>query len=54
MVRSIPLATSTRDAWKAADAVFAKRTSDDERIARIAYDAPIINLGSSQCMIEGI
>ena len=54
MVRSIPLALTTRDAWKANDAVFALRTSDDERIKRIAHDAPIINLGSSQCMIEGI
>ena len=54
MVRSIPLALNTRDAWKDSGAVFARRTSDDERIKQIAYDAPIINLGSSQCMIEGI
>ena len=54
MVRSIPLALDTRDAWKSAGAVFARRTSDDDRIQNIAYDAPIINLGSSQCMIEGI
>jgi len=54
MVRSIPLALDTRDAWKSAGAVFARRTSDDDRIRNISYDAPIINLGSSQCMIEGI
>jgi hypothetical protein len=46
MVRSIPLSTTTRDAWKEAGAVFAKRTSSDERIARISGEAPIINLGS--------
>ena len=54
MVRSIPLSIDTRDAWKEAGAVFARRTSDDDRVRNIAYDAPIINLGSSQCMIEGI
>jgi len=54
MVRSIPLALDTRDAWKAAGAVFARRTSDDDRIVDISYGEPIINLGSSQCMIEGI
>ena len=54
MVRSIPLALDTRDAWKNAGAVFARRTSDDDRIRNISHGAPIINLGSSQCMIEGI
>ncbi len=56
MVRSIPLALDTRDAWKVAGAMFARRDSDDERIGMLAGrdDTPIINLGSSQCRIPGI
>ncbi len=56
MVRSIPLALDTRDAWKEAGAMFVRRESNDDRIAYLSgyHDAPIINLGSSTCRIEGI
>ena len=55
MVRSIPLALSTRDAWKESGAMFARRTSDDERISMLAGSTtPIINLGSSQMRLTGV
>ena len=53
MVRSIPLSSVTRNAWKNAGATFAKRTSTPERIERIADGRPIINLGNSSVHIEG-
>ena len=54
MVRSIPLALTTRDAWKENGVMFARRTSNDERIEMLANGRPIINLGSQQCRIIGI
>ena len=53
MVRSIPLALTTRDAWKENGAMFAKRTSDDRRIAMLADGGTIINLGSSTFALTG-
>ena len=53
MVRSIPLALTTRDAWKENGAMFAKRTSDDRRIAMLAEGGTIINLGSSTFSLTG-
>jgi len=47
MVRSIPLSRDTRDAWKDAGAMFARRERNDTEIQRIADGRPIINLGSS-------
>lgn len=47
MVRSIPLSTDTRDAWKEAGAWFARRDRTDSQIERIADGRTIINLGSS-------
>lgn len=47
LIRSIPLASSTRDAWKEAGAFFARRDSDADRVDRIRNGNPVINLGNS-------
>lgn len=47
LVRSIPLSSDTRNAWKDAGAVFARRDRNTQQILEIRYDRPIINLGAS-------
>ena len=54
MVRSIPLSRVTRDAWKAAGAMFARRDSTPERIRMLGESRTIINLGGSNMNIEGM
>ena len=53
LVRSIPLSTTTRNAWKAAGGTFARRGRTREQIIGIAdsLGVPIINLGNSSINI---
>lgn len=56
LVRSIPLSASTRNAWKAAGATFARRDRRTDSIVSLAEDiggVPIINLGASWFSAEG-
>jgi len=52
MVRSIPLSSATRDAWKDAGAMFARRDRTTQEIINISTGRPIINLGSSSFEYE--
>ena len=54
IIRSIPLSSTTRNAWKANGAVFSRRERTYTReIEAIAGGRPIINLGNSSMDIEG-
>jgi len=53
MVRSIPLSSTTRNAWKSAGAMFARRERNAMQVQGIANGRPIINLGGSTMNIEG-
>ena len=54
LYRSIPLSRTTRDAWKSAGAMFAKRERTPEQVRDLAGGRPIINLGSSNLTLPGI
>ena len=53
MVRSIPLSSTTRNAWKEAGAMFARRDRNQYEVMDIANGRPIINLGNSAMHIHG-
>ena len=54
LYRSIPLSLTTRDAWRNAGAMFAKRERTPEQVRNLAGGRPIINLGSSNLTLTGI
>lgn len=53
LVRSIPLSSTTSNAWRNAGAQFSRRDRNTESVMSIAYDRPVINLGASWFAPEG-